>query len=81
MSKAWRLGRLSALLIGLLTLAGAVAEAADIYAPQTLDHYFRLEWSKDGRNVNGYVYSSATPRTCSSPWKVWTVPERSSRRR
>jgi hypothetical protein len=48
-----------ALLVGLAVAAGSVARAAEIYAPQTLDHYFRLEWSKDGRNVNGYVYSSA----------------------
>ena len=50
---------LSLLPVGLLALAGAFAQAAEIYAPQTLDHYFRLEWSKDGRSVNGYVYSSA----------------------
>jgi hypothetical protein len=59
MSRRCRVGRLSALLVGLLALGGAFAQAAEIYAPQTLDHYFRLEWSKEGRNVNGYVYSSA----------------------
>ena len=59
MSKARRAGKLGALLIGMLAFAGAVARAAEIYAPQTLDRYFRLEWSKAGPNVNGYVYNSA----------------------
>ena len=59
MSRGRRVRWLSLLPVGLLALAGAFAQAAEIYAPQTLDHYFRLEWSKDGRSVNGYVYSSA----------------------
>jgi len=59
MSRGRRVSWLSLLPVGLLALAGAFAQAAEIYAPQTLDHYFRLEWSKDGRSVNGYVYSSA----------------------
>jgi hypothetical protein len=54
-----RAGWQSALLVGLLVIVGTAAQAAEIYAPQTLDHYFRLEWSKDGGRVNGYVYSSA----------------------
>ncbi len=58
MSEARRVGG-GALLVGMLALAGAVPQAAEIYAPQTLDHYFRLEWSKSGGSVNGYVYSSA----------------------
>lgn len=45
-------------------LSGVVraAQAAPIYAPETLDRYFRLEWSKNGRNVNGYVYNSSNRR-------------------
>src|SRR5205814_8609129 len=53
MSRGRRVSWLSLLPVGLLALAGAFAQAAEIYAPQTLDHYFRLEWSKDGRSVNG----------------------------
>ena len=29
---------------------------------ETLDAYFRLEWSKAGRKVNGYVYNSSNRR-------------------
>ena len=48
---------LIALVAGLVV--GDLALASEIYAPQTLDHHFRLEWAKAGPNVNGYVYSSA----------------------
>jgi hypothetical protein len=46
-------------------LGGAIltaAQAAPLYAPETLDRYFRLEWSKNGRNVNGYVYNTSNRR-------------------
>jgi hypothetical protein len=33
--------------------AGVHAQATDV----NLDRTFRLEWSKDGRKVNGYVYN------------------------
>ena len=36
--------------------------AAAVYTKETLDQYFRLEWSKAGRNVNGYVYNSSNRR-------------------
>jgi hypothetical protein len=53
--------RSSLVAVAMIVLAGAGAHAQN-YAPQTLDHYFRLEWSKAGSAVNGYVYSSANRR-------------------
>ena len=47
------------LLAASVALVNAPAPAAEIYAPETLDRYFKLEWSRAGRNVNGYVYNSA----------------------
>jgi len=41
---------------------GAPARAAELYAPQTLDRYFTLEWSRSGKNVNGYVYNTGNRR-------------------
>jgi hypothetical protein len=35
---------------------------SDVYSKETLDRYFRLEWSKNGRKVNGYVYNSSNRR-------------------
>jgi len=43
-------------------LPGAPVRAAETYTRETLDRYFRLEWSKSGRNVNGYVYNSSNRR-------------------
>ena len=59
MSRARRPAWTSALLAGLTILTAVATQAGEIYAPQTLDHYFRVEWSREGGNVNGYVYSSA----------------------
>jgi len=55
-------GVAAALLSGAIVLGGAPAQAAEIYAKETLDRYFRLEWSKTGRNLNGYVYNSGNRR-------------------
>jgi hypothetical protein len=41
---------------------GAPARAAELYAPQTLDQYFKLEWSRSGKSVNGYVYNTGNRR-------------------
>jgi hypothetical protein len=41
---------------------GGPADAAELYAPQTLDQYFTLEWARSGRNVNGYVYNNGNRR-------------------
>ena len=49
----------------LLLAAGPVARsahAAELYAPETLDRYFKLEWSRAGQNVNGYVYNTGNRR-------------------
>jgi hypothetical protein len=63
--------RMKAAFLGLGTaivvLAGAgpingLARAAELYAPETLDRYFKLEWSRAGRNVNGYVYNAGNRR-------------------
>ena len=49
----------------LLASAGAIsglARAAELYAPETLERYFKLEWARAGRNVNGYVYNTGDRR-------------------
>jgi len=40
----------------------ATASAGDVVSKETIDEYFRLEWSKTGRKVNGYVYNSSNRR-------------------
>ena len=44
-----------------LTLAPPVP-AGEVYTKETLAAYFRLEWSKAGRSVNGYVYNTSNRR-------------------
>jgi hypothetical protein len=44
-----------------IVIAPTAARSAPLYAPETLDRYFRLEWSKNGRTVDGYV-AHAAPR-------------------
>ena len=43
-------------------LTGAAGVSAQIYAPQTLERYFRLEWDvtrgRKGPVVEGYVYNT-----------------------
>ena len=39
------------------TLAGA-----QLFAPETLDRNFRLEWSRAGKNLNGLVYNMGNRR-------------------
>ena len=46
----------------LLVLATAPAHAAETYARETLDRYFKLEWSKTGRSIDGYVYNASNRR-------------------
>jgi hypothetical protein len=53
------------LLAGILGAAGTFAPpapAGDVVSKETIDAYFRLEWSKAGRKVNGYVYNSSNRR-------------------
>ena len=45
-------------LLGARGPIGAPARAAELYAPETLDRYFKLEWSRTSKNVNGYVYNT-----------------------
>jgi hypothetical protein len=45
-----------------VVLPGAPVRAAETYTRETLDRYFRLEWSTSGQNVNGYVYNSSNRR-------------------
>jgi len=43
-----------AALVGLLAVGPRIeghARAAEIYAPETLDRYFKLEWSRTGQKV------------------------------
>jgi hypothetical protein len=55
------LGMALALLASAAPIDGP-ARAAELYAPETLDHYFKLEWSRAGRNLNGYVYNTGNRR-------------------
>jgi hypothetical protein len=50
------------LLLGSVGPTAGPARAAELYAPQTLDRYFTLEWSRTGKNVNGYVYNTGNRR-------------------
>ena len=56
------------LLGAVLVLLGAAgptwmpARAAQLYDSETLDRNFRLEWSRAGRNLNGYVYNAGNRR-------------------
>ena len=52
----------ASLLAGASLVLTAPLTASDVYTKETLDQYFRLEWSKAGRNVNGYVYNSSFRR-------------------
>jgi hypothetical protein len=55
------LGMALALLASAAPIDGP-ARAAELYAPETLDRYFTLEWSRAGRNLNGYVYNTGNRR-------------------
>src|SRR5947208_7488669 len=57
--------RIAALTVAAL-LIGAAPVSAQIYAPQSLERYFRLEWEvardRKGPAIEGYVYNKG-PRT------------------
>jgi len=57
--------RIAALTIAAL-LTGAAGSSAQIYAPESLERYFRLEWEvtrgRKGPAIGGYVYNKG-PRT------------------
>src|SRR5213594_3156497 len=52
-----------AVLIAAALLTGATGVSAQLYAPQTLERYFRLEWEvtrgRKGPAIEGYVYNAA----------------------
>jgi hypothetical protein len=54
---------IAALTAAALLLTCAASTAAQIYAPQTLDRYFRLEWTvtrdRKGPAIEGYVYNTS----------------------
>ncbi len=54
--------RIAALTVAAL-LAGGAGVSAQIYAPQSLERYFRLEWEvardRKGPAIEGYVYNQA----------------------
>jgi hypothetical protein len=59
--------RSAAVLLASVLLSAAVTfappvPAGEVVSKETLDAYFRLEWSKAGRKVNGYVYNSSNRR-------------------
>jgi len=49
-------------LLGTAGPIGTLARAAQLFAPETLDRNFRLEWSRAGKNLNGFVYNMANRR-------------------
>jgi hypothetical protein len=53
---------LTSVLVGASIAVTAPIPAAEVYTKETLDQYFRLEWSKNGRNLNGYLYNSSNRR-------------------
>ena len=64
-TERWLLALGTALvLLGAAGPSNAPAGAAELYAPETLDRYFQLEWSRAGKNVNGYVYNSVNCYQC-----------------
>ena len=48
-----------------LSPTSAPVRAAETYTCESLDHYFRLEWSKTGRKVDGYVYNASNRHAAS----------------
>lgn len=54
--------RITALTVAAL-LTGAAGVSAQVYAPQSLERYFRLEWQmargRKGPAIEGYVYNQA----------------------
>src|SRR6266705_2840715 len=48
-----------------LSPTSAPVQAAETYTRESLDHYFRLEWSKTGRKVDGYVYNASNRHAAS----------------
>src|SRR6266849_10164213 len=54
--------RITALTVAAL-LTGAAGVSAQIYAPQSLERYFRLEWQvthgRKGPGIEGYIYNQA----------------------
>src|SRR2546428_13275810 len=50
-----------------LSPTSAPVRAAETYTRESLDHYFRLEWSKTGRKGDGYVYNSSNRHGASIP--------------
>jgi len=53
---------LASVLMGAAVTFAPPVPAGEIVSKETLDAYFRLEWSKAGRKVNGYVYNSSNRR-------------------
>jgi len=55
--------RIAALTVAAL-LTGAAGVSARVYAPQSLERYFRLEWEvtrgRKGPAIEGYVYNKGT---------------------
>jgi hypothetical protein len=53
--------RIAVLTAAALVFTSGVPAAAQIYAPQTLERYFRLEWTvthdRKGPAIEGYVYN------------------------
>jgi len=49
-------------LLGAVEPTGAPARAAQLFAPETIDRNFQLEWSRAGRNISGYVYNTGNRR-------------------
>jgi hypothetical protein len=53
---------LASVLLGAAVTFAPPVPAGEVVSKETLDAYFRLDWSKAGRKVNGYVYNSSNRR-------------------
>jgi len=63
MSSRWTtLLTLSGVLVGAIGTFAPPAPAGDVVSKETIDANFRLEWSRTGRGVSGFVYNSSNRR-------------------
>ena len=63
MSRRWTtMLTLSGVLVGAIGTFAPPAPAGDVVAKETIDSNFRLEWSRTGRGVSGFVYNTSNRR-------------------
>jgi len=63
MSRRWTtMLTLSGVLVGAIGTFAPPAPAGDVVSQETIDSNFRLEWSRTGRGVSGFVYNTSNRR-------------------